>query len=76
MKNLVANARDWRLWLRGLIGAAIGGAANGITVMIVEPQSFNFDAGLADLGKVVLISAIFGAGLYLKQKPIAEPSES
>lgn len=56
-----------RKWINGLVGAVISGAANGITVMIVDPLKFNlFQGGAVALASVVLASGIVGAGLYLK----------
>lgn len=59
-----------RVWLEGLIAAALGAAGNGITVVLVDPNDFNLDTGLAKLTKVVVVSAIMAIGLYLKQKPL------
>lgn len=58
------------LWLKGLVAAFIGGSANGITVMIVDPVAFNFKEGLGKVGMVTLISGIFAVALYLKQSPV------
>lgn len=60
---------DWKKWLKGLAAAVIGGVANTVTVMIVDPVAFN----LSDIGKllqVAAVSAIVSAGLYLKQSPL------
>jgi hypothetical protein len=61
---------NWKKWGKGLASAVIGGAANAVTVMIVEPASFNLNEGAAKLGTVVLVSAIVSAAMYLKQSPI------
>lgn len=61
---------DWKKWLKGLFSAIIGGAANSVTVMIVEPASFNFQEGIGKLGTVALVSAIVAAALYLKKSPL------
>ena len=57
-------------WLKGLLSAIIGGAANAITVMVVDPTNFNLNEGLAKLGTVALVSAIVAAAMYLKQSPL------
>lgn len=57
-------------WLRGLISAVIGGAANSITVMIVDPVAFNLQDGAGKLGTVALISALLALAMYLKQSPL------
>lgn len=62
------------LWLKGLVGALIGGAANAITVAIVDPQTFNINEGADKLWTVAWVSGIFSAAMYLKQSPVP-PSE-
>lgn len=60
----------WQNWLKGLLSAVIGGAANAVTVMIVSPQDFNLSDGAGKLGTVTLVSAIVAGAMYLKQSPI------
>ena len=67
---MIAKFTDWRTWLRGLAAAAIGGAANAVALLVVDPTEFNFDAGFDRLWKVSLISAILNAAFYLKQSPV------
>lgn len=57
-------------WLKGLASAAISGAANGITVLIVAPDTFNLQEGVGRLGSVCVVGAIVGAAMYLKQSPL------
>jgi hypothetical protein len=55
---------------RGLIAAAIAAIGNSITVVIVDPTTFNlFQGGAAKVGQVALVAALVGAGLYLKEHP-------
>jgi hypothetical protein len=61
---------DLGVWLKGLLAAVIGGAANSVAVMIADPQSFNFNDGAARLGIVAAVSAVFSAAFYLKQSPL------
>lgn len=61
---------DWQLWLKGLIAAVIGGAANAVTVMIVDPAAFNFSDGGHKLLTFAGVSALISAALYLKQSPL------
>jgi len=61
---------NWNKWLKGLLSAVIGGAANAITVSVVEPTSFNLQEGAGKLGTVALVSAIVAAAMYLKQSPL------
>ena len=61
---------NWAKWLKGLFSAVIGGVANGITVALVEPTSFNFQDGIHKLATVCFVSAVIAIGMYLKQDPI------
>lgn len=78
--TILAHAKSWRSWLRGLIAAFIGGAANAITNVIVAPETFNFQNGKAKLATAALVSGLFMAAAYLKQSPIppedSEPEKS
>ena len=57
-------------WLKGLISAAIGAAANAVTVMIVDPQAFNLYENAGKVGMVAAVSAIVAVAMYLKQSPL------
>lgn len=59
-----------KLWLKGLISAVIGGAANSICLMIADPLTFNLGEGLGKLETVAIVSAIVSAAMYLKQSPL------
>ena len=61
--------RNMRLWLRGLFGGFIGGAANSVCAMIVDPVNFNLDQ-LDRLAKFALLSGAISAALWLKSHPI------
>jgi len=61
---------NWQTWLKGLISAAIGGAATAISTMIVAPETFNLSEGFTKLFQVSLVSAIVAAASYLKQSPL------
>ena len=63
----------WKRWAASLIGAAINSAAGAITMVIVDPVDFNlFQGGARELGTVMLVQGIIGAGLYIKQHPVEE----
>ncbi len=59
-----------KIWLKGLLSAIIGAAANSIVLMIADPLTFNLTTGLGKVGTVALVSAIVAAALYLKQSPL------
>ena len=62
----------WQQWIKGLISAIIGGAANSVTVMVIEPTQFNLGEGIGKLGTVAAVSAIIAAALYLKKSPLPD----
>ena len=61
---------NWKLWLKGLASAAIGAAANAITVIIVDPQNFNLGENAGKVGMVALVSAVVAVAMYLKASPL------
>ena len=58
------------VWLKGLIAAVIGGAANALTMVIVDPLNFNLNEGVNNLLTVAATSAIVAAAMYLKRSPL------
>ena len=62
--------KNWKVWLKGLIAAAIGGAANSITTMVVAPDQFNFQSGIDKLASVAAVSALVSMAMYLKASPL------
>jgi hypothetical protein len=58
------------MWLKGLLSAVIGGAANAGLTVLVAPDVFNFGNGLNQLGVVAAGGAIIAALGYLKQSPL------
>ena len=69
----MANMTNATVWIKGLIAASIGGVANTVGLMIVDPLTFNLQEGFYPLLKAGATAAIISAALYLKQSPI--PSE-
>lgn len=61
---------NWVKWLKGLISAVIGAAANTVTVVVVDPLSFNLQEGFTNLVSVAAVSAVVAAAMYLKDKPL------
>ena len=61
---------NWKLWLKGLLSAVIGGAASAVTVTVVDPENFNLDTGMQKLGMVAAVNAIIAGCMYLKQSPL------
>ena len=69
------------VWAKGLLAAAIAGAANGVitgfAAVGIDPGHFNLQAGLKPTleiaGVSAIMSALIGVAAYLKQSPL--PSE-
>jgi len=62
-------------WLLGLLSAGISGGASAITVVVVDPNNFNLQAGLKNLASVFVVQALIGMALYLKQSPLPVPTD-
>jgi len=66
------------LWAKGLLAAAIAGAANGVitgfAAVGIDPNHFNLQAGLKSTLAIAAISAVMssliGVAAYLKQSPL------
>ena len=65
-------SRTVRKWLRGLVAAAVNSGASAVTVVIVDPYAFNLQEGLGKLSSVVIVSAIVGIALYLKDHALPD----
>lgn len=63
-------SRAWKIWLHGLIGAAISSSAAALTSATVRPDVFNLGAGLSDLAWMLLVPGVVGAALYLRKSPV------
>ena len=62
--------KDWKAWLKGFASAVIGAAANSVTVVIVDPMTFNLQEGIGKVGMVAAVSAFIAAAMYLKSSPL------
>lgn len=58
------------LWGRGLVSAALSGAAGAVGLIVIDPLHFNLlQGGWKDLLAGALVFAIIGAANYLKEHP-------
>lgn len=70
--------RGVRQWLRGWVGAAISAAAStistGLSVIVIDPATFNLGEGFLNVVKAVAlgaaVSAAIGAAMELKKSPL------
>ena len=66
------------LWFKGLLAAAISGAAGGIltgfAAVGIDPQHFNLQAGMGATFRIgfaaALINAVIGVAAYLQKSPL------
>lgn len=66
------------IWLRGIIAAAISGAAGGVltgfAAVGIDPQHFNLQTGMGATlriaGAAALINAVIGVAAYLQKSPL------
>jgi hypothetical protein len=65
---------SFEVWAKGLVAAAIAGAANGVitgfAAVGIDPGHFNLQAGLRSTLALAGVSAVIGAAAYLKQSPL------
>lgn len=61
-----------RMWFHGLGSAIIGGFANAITVMIIDPLKFNMQDGWYNVLTAAIMSGLVSASFYLKQSPLPD----
>ncbi len=70
----MAKFKDPWAWFYGLMAGVVGGAANTIAAVLVDPVAFNFN-DLSKLGKLALAGAVISLVLYLKQSPLPPKAE-
>jgi hypothetical protein len=66
------------IWLKGMLAAAISGAAGGVLTGVaavgIDPQHFNLQAGIGSTMQIAaaaaLINAIIGVAAYLQKSPL------
>lgn len=59
-----------RKWARGLAAATINGLASGVVLIVVDPLSFNLQAGFTKLATASGLLGLLGLANYLKQSPL------
>ena len=69
-----------QIWLRGIVAAAITGAAGGVLTGLaavgIDPQHFNLQAGMGSTLRIgaaaALINAVIGVAAYLQKSPLPD----
>jgi hypothetical protein len=70
----------FKIWLKGVIAAAISGAAGGVltgfAAVGIDPQHFNLQAGIGATMRIAaaaaLINSIIGVSAYLQKSPLPD----
>lgn len=60
---------NWRRWLAGGISVFIGGAANMVTVIVIDPINFNLGAQWRKTLAASFVGGILALANYLKTPP-------
>lgn len=68
------------IWLKGMLAAAISGAAGGVMTGLaavgIDPQHFNLQSGMAATLRIgvaaALINAVIGVAAYLQKSPLPQ----
>ena len=72
------------IWLKGVVAAAISGAAGGIltgfAAVGIDPQHFNLQSGMRETLRMgaaaALINSIIGVAAYLQKSPMPSTGDS
>jgi hypothetical protein len=72
--------KRFEIWLKGLLAAAISGAAGGVltgfAAVGIDPAHFNLQAGIGATFRIgmaaALINAVIGVAAYLQKSPLPE----
>jgi hypothetical protein len=76
MKRL--ELRQFEIWLKGIVAAAISGGAGGVLTGLaavgIDPQHFNLQTGMGATlhiaAAAALINAVIGVAAYLQKSPL------
>jgi hypothetical protein len=69
-----------RIWLKGILAAAVSGAAGGVltgfAAVGIDPQHFNLQSGIGATLRIgaaaALINAVIGVAAYLQKSPLPQ----
>jgi len=67
-----------KIWVKGLVAAAVSGAAGGVltgfAAVGIDPQHFNLQTGMGATLRIAaaaaLINAVIGVAAYLQKSPL------
>jgi len=62
---------SWKIWVKGIVAAVIGGSASAIAAAVTEPGIANGTrASWVALLRMSAVAAVLNAAAYLKQSPL------
>jgi hypothetical protein len=72
--------KRFELWFKGIVAAAISGAAGGVLTGLaavgIDPQHFNLQAGIGATLRIgvaaALINSVIGVAAYLQKSPLPD----
>lgn len=59
----------WAVWLKGLVGAIIGGVANAVLLTVTMPSKFSF-SDIGTLAQVAAGASVISAAMFLAKSPL------
>lgn len=59
-----------KIWCGGIISVASGAIGTAVSTMIVDPTTFNFQAGFSNVLIVAAVSGAISVLNYLKRSPL------
>lgn len=62
--------KSTRLWVYGSVSTFIGGGASSIAAIVIDPLKFNLNDGLANIGKMFLVSGIISLMAHIAKSPM------
>ena len=72
------------IWLKGILAAAVSGAAGGVMTGLaavgIDPQHFNLRSGMGETLRIgaaaALINGVIGVSAYLQKSPMPDCSDA
>ena len=65
---------NWSAWLYGLLSAVLSSAAGAVALVVVDPATFNLQAGWRSLANAAGVMALIAFANYLKSTPPPKPT--
>lgn len=66
---------NFLVWLRSIAAAFVGGVANTVTVIVIDPVAFNFGAQWKKTFAAALTGGVLAVAAYLQKSPFPVQTE-